>query len=125
MTLKIGKEAFYRQAEMALAEAYDYAAEVMVENMLARDAEEGIGAFLGKRQPEWTGEWRGAAAWNHDGYDNAYISGILNGVRTIAMVGASANDVRPSYFVLKYLLAKGFAVFPINPARPARKSSAA
>ena len=56
MTLKIGKEAFYRQAEMSLADAYRYASEVMVENMLARDAEEGIGAFLGKRDPEWTGE---------------------------------------------------------------------
>lgn len=56
LTLKIGKEAFYRQAEMGLAEAYDYAASVMVENMLARDAEEGIGAFIDKRDPRWTGE---------------------------------------------------------------------
>ncbi|THK39880.1 enoyl-CoA hydratase [Ensifer sp. MPMI2T] len=51
--LKIGKEAFYRQADLPLADAYDYAVGVMVENMLARDAEEGIGAFLGKRMPEW------------------------------------------------------------------------
>jgi enoyl-CoA hydratase/carnithine racemase len=56
LTLKIGKEAFYEQAEMGLSDAYDYAARVMVENMLARDAEEGIGAFIGKRKPEWTGE---------------------------------------------------------------------
>ena len=56
LTLKIGKEAFYAQAEMSLSDAYDYAAQVMVENMLARDAEEGIGAFIGKRKPEWTGE---------------------------------------------------------------------
>lgn len=56
LTLKIGKEAFYRQIEMPLAEAYDYAARVMVENMLARDAAEGIGAFLDKRHPTWTGE---------------------------------------------------------------------
>ncbi len=56
MTLKIGKEAFYRQLEMPVEAAYDYAAEVMVENMLARDAEEGIGAFLEKRHPEWKGE---------------------------------------------------------------------
>jgi hypothetical protein len=41
---------------MSLAEAYDYAARVMVENMLARDAEEGIGAFIGKRDPKWTGQ---------------------------------------------------------------------
>ena len=53
LTVKIGKEAFYRQLEMPLAEAYRYAAEVMVENMLARDAEEGIGAFLEKRTPGW------------------------------------------------------------------------
>lgn len=52
-TLKIGKEAFYRQAEMPLDEAYAYAAEVMVENMLDAEAEEGIGAFLDKREPQW------------------------------------------------------------------------
>ena len=51
--VKIGKEAFYRQAEMSLADAYRYAAEVMTENMLARDAEEGIGAFIEKRKPKW------------------------------------------------------------------------
>ena len=53
LTLKIGKEAFYRQLEMPLAEAYRYASEVMVENMLARDAEEGISAFIEKREPKW------------------------------------------------------------------------
>jgi enoyl-CoA hydratase/carnithine racemase len=53
LTVKIGKEAFYRQAEMPLAEAYKYASEVMVENMLARDAEEGITAFIEKREPKW------------------------------------------------------------------------
>jgi enoyl-CoA hydratase/carnithine racemase len=53
LTVKIGKEAFYRQAEMPLAEAYKYASEVMVENMLARDAEEGIAAFIEKREPKW------------------------------------------------------------------------
>jgi enoyl-CoA hydratase/carnithine racemase len=52
-TIKIGKEAFYRQAEMNLAEAYRFAAEVMTENMMARDAEEGIGAFIEKREPKW------------------------------------------------------------------------
>ncbi len=51
--LKIGKQAFYRQAEMGLAEAYRYASEVMAENMLARDAEEGIDAFLQKRDAAW------------------------------------------------------------------------
>ncbi|MBN9221750.1 MAG: CoA-binding protein [Mesorhizobium sp.] len=58
---------------------------------------------------------------NHDSYDNNYIAGILNSVKTIAMVGASANDVRPSYFVLKYLLAKGFSVFPINPGQAGKE----
>lgn len=55
-TVKLGKEAFYRQAEMSLADAYRYAAEVMTENMLARDAEEGIGAFIEKRPPTWRDE---------------------------------------------------------------------
>ena len=52
-TLKVGKQAFYRQAEMGLAQAYDYASEVMTENMMARDAEEGICAFIDKRTPTW------------------------------------------------------------------------
>jgi enoyl-CoA hydratase/carnithine racemase len=51
--LRIGKEAFYRQAEMSLADAYVYASEVMVENMLMRDADEGICAFIEKRAPIW------------------------------------------------------------------------
>jgi enoyl-CoA hydratase/carnithine racemase len=53
-TLKTGKEAFYRQMEMPLAEAYDHASKVMTENMLGAEAEEGIGAFLEKREPHWT-----------------------------------------------------------------------
>lgn len=56
LTVKIGKEAFYRQAEMSLEAAYEYTAGVMVENMMIRDAEEGINAFITKRMPEWTGE---------------------------------------------------------------------
>lgn len=51
--LKIGKEAFYRQREMAIDDAYAYATKVMAENMLARDAEEGIAAFVEKRTPKW------------------------------------------------------------------------
>jgi enoyl-CoA hydratase/carnithine racemase len=53
VTVKIGKEAFYRQAELDLAAAYRYAAEVMTTNMLAEDAGEGIDAFLEKRAPVW------------------------------------------------------------------------
>jgi enoyl-CoA hydratase/carnithine racemase len=56
LVLKTGKHAFYRQAEMGLAEAYAYTAEVMTGNMLFRDAEEGISAFMDKRKPEWRGE---------------------------------------------------------------------
>jgi enoyl-CoA hydratase/carnithine racemase len=52
-TVKVGKRAFYEQREMGLKTAYDHASAVMVENMLARDAEEGIGAFMEKRQPDW------------------------------------------------------------------------
>jgi len=55
LTLAIGKEAFYRQAEMDLAGAYDYASAVMTRNMMARDAAEGIDAFIAKRPPVWTG----------------------------------------------------------------------
>ena len=54
-TVAIGKQAFYSQLEVPIAEAYAEAAEVMVRNMLYRDAEEGIGAFIGKRKPEWKG----------------------------------------------------------------------
>lgn len=58
---------------------------------------------------------------NHDQYDNDYISAILNSVRTVAVVGASANDVRPSFFVTKYLVDKGFQVFPINPGQAGKE----
>jgi enoyl-CoA hydratase/carnithine racemase len=54
-TIRIGKRAFYEQSEMNLDDAYQHASRVMVENMLARDAEEGIGAFVEKRQPVWVG----------------------------------------------------------------------
>lgn len=56
MTLAVGKQAFYRQAEMPLSEAYDYSSKVMVENMLRHDAKEGIGAFIDKRAPIWKDE---------------------------------------------------------------------
>ena len=54
---------------------------------------------------------------NHDSYDDAYIADILSGVRSIAVLGASANEVRPSFFVTKYLIDKGYSVFPINPGQ--------
>lgn len=54
-------------------------------------------------------------------HDNSYISGILQSVKTIAVVGASANDVRPSFFVMKYLLDKGYQIIPVNPGQAGRE----
>ena len=54
---------------------------------------------------------------NHDRYDDAWIASILRGVKSVAVIGASANPVRPSYFVVKYLIAKGYEVHPINPGQ--------
>jgi uncharacterized protein len=52
---------------------------------------------------------------NHDSYDDSYIRGILNTVKTIAIVGVSANTSRPSYFAFKYLLERGYHMIPVNP----------
>ena len=52
---------------------------------------------------------------NHDGYSNDYLRSVLRDVKTIAMVGASPNWNRPSYFAMKYLQEKGFRVIPVNP----------
>ena len=52
---------------------------------------------------------------NHDSYPDDLIRSILKSAKTIALVGASANEVRPSYFVLKYLLGRGYRMFPVNP----------
>ena len=52
---------------------------------------------------------------NHDTYDDNYIRGILNSVKSIAMVGASPVDVRPSYFAFKYLVQRGYDMIPVNP----------
>jgi uncharacterized protein len=54
---------------------------------------------------------------NHDSYSDDYIRGILNTVKTIAMVGASEKQNRPSYFVFKYLLERGYSMIPVNPVR--------
>jgi predicted CoA-binding protein len=58
---------------------------------------------------------------NHDSYPDSYIRGILNTVKTIAMVGASVNDIRPSYFAFKYLLERGFRMIPVNPGHDGRE----
>lgn len=52
---------------------------------------------------------------NHDSYSPDYIRSILQSVKTVALVGASSNTVRPSYFVMKYLIEKGYEVIPVNP----------
>src|SRR5437016_11443121 len=57
------------------------------------------------------------ATMNHDHYDDNYIRGILNTVKTIAMVGASEKDNRPSYFAFKYLLERGYDMIPVNPGQ--------
>lgn len=54
---------------------------------------------------------------DHDKYDNGYIADLLHSVKTIAVVGASANEVRPSFFVMKYMLDKGYHVIPVNPGQ--------
>ena len=54
---------------------------------------------------------------NHDNYPDSYIRGILNTVKTIAMVGISPKDNRPSYFVFKYLLERGYRMIPVNPGQ--------
>jgi hypothetical protein len=54
---------------------------------------------------------------NHDSYPDAYIRGILNTVKTIAMVGISPKDNRPSYFAFKYLLERGYNMIPVNPGQ--------
>jgi uncharacterized protein len=58
---------------------------------------------------------------NHDSYDDSYIRGILNTVKTIAMVGVSANTSRPSYFAFKYLLERGYRMIPVNPGLAGRE----
>jgi predicted CoA-binding protein len=60
---------------------------------------------------------KAASIMNHDSYDDRYIRGILNTVKTIAMVGASEKENRPSYFAFKYLLERGYNMIPVNPGQ--------
>jgi uncharacterized protein len=58
---------------------------------------------------------------NHNSYPDTYIRGILNTVKTVAMVGASMNQIRPSYFAFKYLLERGFEMIPVNPGQAGKE----
>jgi len=58
---------------------------------------------------------------NHDSYSDDYIRAILEDVHVIAMVGASPNNIRPSYFAMKYLLEKGYRVIPVNPGHDGKE----
>jgi predicted CoA-binding protein len=58
---------------------------------------------------------------NHDDYPDSYIRGILNTVKTIAMVGISPKDNRPSYFAFKYLLERGYRMIPVNPGQAGKE----
>ncbi len=58
---------------------------------------------------------------NHDNYTDTYIRGILNTVKTIAMVGVSPKDNRPSYFAFKYLLERGYRMIPVNPGQAGKE----
>ena len=58
---------------------------------------------------------------NHDNYDDAYIRTILRGVRSIAVVGASPNTIRPSYFMFKYMLERNYDMIPINPGQAGKE----
>jgi len=58
---------------------------------------------------------------NHDTYDDGYIRTILRSVRSIAIVGASPNTVRPSYFLFKYMLERGYDVIPVNPGQAGKQ----
>jgi predicted CoA-binding protein len=58
---------------------------------------------------------------NHDSYPDSYIRGILNTVKTVAMVGFSPKETRPSYFVFKYLIERGYLVIPVNPSQAGKQ----
>ena len=128
--ITLGKIAFYRQIDMPLADAYRLASEAMARNMMVEDACEVLGALTEKRPPQWRHAAPSPsaaplsaphAAVDHDNYSDDDIRGILRGVKTIAMVGASANTVRPSYFVFKYMLERGYNVIPINPGQAGKE----
>ena len=110
--LALGKKAFYEQLSMPLERGlpahlaghrrqHDDGRRARGHLRLSREAQTSVAGHLKRME--------------HDSYSADYIRDILTSVRTIALVGASSNTVRPSYFVLKYLIDKGYEVFPVNP----------
>ena len=124
LTVKLGKEAFYRQRELGLADAYKL--------RHRGDGREHAGARRRGRHLRLHRETRSdlgrplmavtAAAMNHDTYPDSYIRGILNTVKTIAMVGISPKDNRPSYFAFKYLQERGYRMIPVNPGQAGQEN---
>ena len=97
---------------MGLAQAYEYTARVMVENMMARDAEEGIGAFIEKRDPVWTGEM------NHDPLRQClYRRHPERGAHDRHRRRLGQRRAGRASSSTKYLIDKGFVVFPVNPSQ--------
>jgi uncharacterized protein len=74
-----------------------------------------------RRSGQGAGITASNSTMNHDTYADLYIASILAGAKTIAMVGASAANNRPSYFAMKYLLGKGYEVIPVNPTLPGQE----
>lgn len=116
--LAVGKVACQAQADMPLGDAYALTGVAMAKNMLEADCEEGISAFLEKREPYWPSQrpvYDPVPALDHSAYRDDDLRGILTSTKRIALVGASDNPARPSHLVMQYLLARGYEVIPVNP----------
>ena len=125
LTVKLGKQAFYRQRELRSRRR--------LQAHHRRHGREHAGArrrgrhrrLHRKTRPEVGRSVMAApaAAMNHDAYPDSYIRGILNTVKTIAMVGISPKDNRPSYFAFKYLPGRGYRMIPVNPGQAGQENS--
>ena len=118
-TVKIGKTAFYRQAEMSLADAYRL--RERGDDRKHDGARCDRGPFGDDREAQAALGRQVSRPMNHDTYDDNYIRTILRGVRSMAIVGASPNTVRPSYFLFKYMLERGYDVIPVNPGQAGKQ----
>lgn len=116
--LAVGKVACQAQIDMPLGDAYALTSIAMAKNMAEADCEEGIAAFLEKREPYWPSQrpvYDPVPQIDHDSYSDDYLQSLLTDTKTIALVGASDKPVRPSYLVMHYLIARGYDVIPVNP----------